>query len=101
VPELWVAFCDAVGIVVVLETTAPLEFVTVVVTAPSAAVVVVVVSPDDDDTPVGDNAATAEAKLERGDAELELAGAALELVGEVVNAASALETLLIPLMLID
>ena len=93
-------FCDVVAMVVVLETTAPLEFVTVVVVAPSAAVVTVVVSPDEEVVVVvvvEDTPATAEDKLEAAAVLLVLAGAEPELATEF-NAASALETPLIPLM---
>ena len=112
-PELWAVLCDeVVGIVVVLEITAPLEFVTVVVTAPSAAVVVVVVSPEDEvvlvevvppveaDTPADDNAATAEERLEPVGAAPEPADVVPELAGEVIEAI-ALATALIPPIDID
>ena len=110
--------CDDVAAVVVLETTAPLEFVTVVVTAPSEAVVVVVVSPEDEvvlvevvaagaDTPPDDSAATAEDRLEPDAALLEPAAAAPEPVvvapelAVELNARSALDTALIPPIDID
>ena len=99
-PELWAVLCDVVGVVVVLEITAPLELVTVVVTAPSAAVVTVVVSPDEEvvvAVVVDDTPETAEDRLEAEDVLLVLAGAEPELAAEF-NAASALEIPLIPLM---
>lgn len=94
--------CDAAGVVVVLEITAPLELVTVVVTAPSAAVVTVVVSPDEEDVvvvvvPVEDTLETAEAKLETAGALLMPTEAEPEPAAEF-NAASALETPLTPLI---
>lgn len=101
--ELWAVFCDVVGVVVVLEITAPLELVTVVVTAPSAAVATVVVSPDEEDVvvvvvvPPEDTLETAEAKLETAGVLLVPAEAEPEPAAEF-NAASALETPLIPLI---